>query len=217
MTRLALAVAATATARLPVKAVADTIGVARPNLVDQLCQPERARRGPLRRAEDDYRAGHWEHLVEAKREIPLLPGEDAPILLAGERRYPPEDVGSLSGFEDFLRVMAETDHLGHEAMTTWYGGRSTRTTSTQIESKPAPQPLHAVASAAKLLDAPDQPQSPLHANRSTGRPIPIPGSRPLPQEHVLSHSAKSPSRISLATSTPSQQQHDGGGVEEGFG
>ncbi|MDB5315156.1 MAG: transposase [Rhodospirillales bacterium] len=56
MTRLALAVAATATARLPVKAVADTIGVARPNLVDQLCQPERARRGPLRRAEDDYRA-----------------------------------------------------------------------------------------------------------------------------------------------------------------
>jgi hypothetical protein len=33
----------------------------------------------------------------------------------------------------------------------------------------------------------------------------------------FSRNSKSPSRISLATSTPSQQQHDGGGVEEGFG
>lgn len=35
------------------KAVADTIGVARSNLVEQLRQPERPRRGPYRRAEDD--------------------------------------------------------------------------------------------------------------------------------------------------------------------
>jgi hypothetical protein len=65
---------------------------------------------------------HWEHLVEVKREIPLLPGEDAPILLAGERRCPPEDVGSLSGFEEFLEAMADPKHPEHEAMTIWYGG-----------------------------------------------------------------------------------------------
>jgi putative transposase len=36
-----------------VKAVADTLGVARSNLVDQLRQPERRRRGPYHRAGDD--------------------------------------------------------------------------------------------------------------------------------------------------------------------
>lgn len=64
----------------------------------------------------------WNCLVEVKREIPLLPGEDAPILLAGESRCPPEDVESLSGFEEFLEAMADPKHPEHEAMTTWYGG-----------------------------------------------------------------------------------------------
>ena len=35
------------------KAVADTIGVARSNLVEQLRHPDRPRRGPYRRAEDE--------------------------------------------------------------------------------------------------------------------------------------------------------------------
>lgn len=47
---------------------------------------------------------HWEHVVEVKPEIPLLLGEEVPILLAGERRCPPEHVGSLSGFEQFLQA-----------------------------------------------------------------------------------------------------------------
>lgn len=65
---------------------------------------------------------HWVHVIEVKRELPLLPGEEVPILLAGERRCPPEDVGSLSGFEKFLEAMAAPNHPEHEAMTTWYGG-----------------------------------------------------------------------------------------------
>lgn len=65
---------------------------------------------------------HWEHLVEVKREIPLLPGEEVPILLAGARRCPPEDVGSLDGFADFLAAMADPKHPEHEATTIWYGG-----------------------------------------------------------------------------------------------
>jgi len=36
-----------------VKAVADTLGVARSNLVEQLQRPDRPRRGPYARAEDD--------------------------------------------------------------------------------------------------------------------------------------------------------------------
>jgi hypothetical protein len=48
---VALAVAATGWS--PVKSVADTIGVARSNLVDHLRRPERSRRGPDRVAEDE--------------------------------------------------------------------------------------------------------------------------------------------------------------------
>jgi Plasmid pRiA4b ORF-3-like protein len=65
---------------------------------------------------------HWEHRIEVKREIPLLPGEEVPILLGGARRCPPEDVGSLSGFEDFLEAMADQAHPEHDDMTTCYGG-----------------------------------------------------------------------------------------------
>jgi transposase len=59
-TRLALALAATG--RFPVKTVADTLGVARSNLVEQLAsrrasptisQPNQPRRGPCHRAEDE--------------------------------------------------------------------------------------------------------------------------------------------------------------------
>lgn len=66
---------------------------------------------------------HWDHIIEVKREIPLLPGEPVPILLAGERRCPPEDVGSLSGFEAFLQAMADPKHREHKAMMAWHGAR----------------------------------------------------------------------------------------------
>lgn len=48
-----MALAVAATGRFPVKAVADTLGVARSNLVDQLWRPDRLPRGPYRRAEDE--------------------------------------------------------------------------------------------------------------------------------------------------------------------
>ncbi len=48
-----MALAVAATGRFPVKAVADTIGVARSNLADHLRRPERSPRGPYRRAEDE--------------------------------------------------------------------------------------------------------------------------------------------------------------------
>ena len=48
-----MALAVAATGRFPVKAVADTLGVARSNLADQPQRPERPRRGPYRREGDD--------------------------------------------------------------------------------------------------------------------------------------------------------------------
>lgn len=57
-----------------------------------------------------------------KREIPLLPGEELPILLAGQRRCPPEDVGGRGGFEEFLAAVADPKHPERSAMMTWHDG-----------------------------------------------------------------------------------------------
>ena len=43
-----MALAVAVTGQFPVKAVADTLGVARSNLIEQLQQPERPPRGPYR-------------------------------------------------------------------------------------------------------------------------------------------------------------------------
>jgi hypothetical protein len=44
-----------------------------------------------------------------------------PRFINGARRAPPEDVGRLPGFEEFLRVMADPVDEEHEATMTWYG------------------------------------------------------------------------------------------------
>lgn len=43
--------------------------------------------------------------------------------IEGERRAPPEDVGGLPGFEDFLTAMAKPRHPQHQEVVDWYGGR----------------------------------------------------------------------------------------------
>jgi transposase len=63
-TGVALAVAATG--RFPVKAAADTIGVARSNLVEQLRRPERPPRGPYRRAEDEAVLAETRAITDAR-------------------------------------------------------------------------------------------------------------------------------------------------------
>jgi hypothetical protein len=45
-----------------------------------------------------------------------------PRFIAGARRAPPEDVGSISGFEEFLEAMADPEHEQHERMLEWCDG-----------------------------------------------------------------------------------------------
>jgi hypothetical protein len=44
-----------------------------------------------------------------------------PRFIDGARRAPPEDVGGLPGFEEFLSVMADPTDEEHETIMTWYG------------------------------------------------------------------------------------------------
>ena len=63
----------------------------------------------------------WEHelLLEATR-IPD-PAVTYPRCLAGERRCPPEDVGGIGGYTDYLEAMFDPNHAEHEERMMWRG------------------------------------------------------------------------------------------------
>ena len=66
---------------------------------------------------------NWRHDVVVEK---IVPGGDAPIrpeCVAGERHCPPEDVGGVSGYEEFLEVIFEPTHEEHQHMVAWAGGR----------------------------------------------------------------------------------------------
>ena len=65
----------------------------------------------------------WRHdlFIEEVREGEL--DVDYPGFVDGERRGPPEDVGGVSGFMDFLEAMRDPLHGEHESMVRWYGKR----------------------------------------------------------------------------------------------
>jgi hypothetical protein len=54
----------------------------------------------------------------------MLPNElnAWPLCLEGRNACPPEDVGGLGGYEEFLQAMRDPTHEEHEAMWRWCGG-----------------------------------------------------------------------------------------------
>lgn len=65
---------------------------------------------------------HWQHTVVVEQI--MLPNEinTWPLCLAGRNACPPEDVGGLGGYEEFLLAMHEPTHEEHDAMWRWCGG-----------------------------------------------------------------------------------------------
>lgn len=63
----------------------------------------------------------WRHGIEIEAVIPADPATDYPRFVDGERRAPPEDVGGLPGFEEFLDAMAKPRHPSRKSMLQWYG------------------------------------------------------------------------------------------------
>ena len=45
-----------------------------------------------------------------------------PICLAGSRACPPEDVGGIGRYHDFLDAIANAAHPEHDDFTEWIGG-----------------------------------------------------------------------------------------------
>ena len=63
----------------------------------------------------------WEH--DLLLETILLPETTAqyPTCIGGERRTPPEDVGGIPGYEEYLAVLADPEHEEHGNMLQWRG------------------------------------------------------------------------------------------------
>ena len=63
----------------------------------------------------------WEHEIELEESLPPGTGENHPILLAGERACPPENVGGIPGYEEFLAIINDPRHAHHRMMAAWLG------------------------------------------------------------------------------------------------
>jgi hypothetical protein len=70
----------------------------------------------------DY-GDNWRHSVELEK---ILPASEVvrPVCLGGERHCPPEDVGGVPGYAEFLEVVFEPGHEEYEHYVRWAGGPS---------------------------------------------------------------------------------------------
>jgi pRiA4b ORF-3-like protein len=63
----------------------------------------------------------WEHRIVVEKVLPPEPGAIYPRCLAGRRACPPEDVGGVWGYAEFLDAIHDPKHPEHETMTEWIG------------------------------------------------------------------------------------------------
>jgi hypothetical protein len=66
---------------------------------------------------------NWRHTIMIEAVEAANPALEYPRFIDGKRRAPPEDVGSTSGFEEFIEAMAKPRHPQHREFVRWYGGR----------------------------------------------------------------------------------------------
>lgn len=64
----------------------------------------------------------WWHTLKLEKILPPHPKQLLPECLAGRRACPPEDVGGVWGYANFLEALRDSSHEEHEASLVWVGG-----------------------------------------------------------------------------------------------
>jgi len=64
---------------------------------------------------------NWEHVLLVERVLPLDSQQTYPMCIKGKRAVPPEDVGGVWGYEEFLRALKDPDHPEHQDYVDWWG------------------------------------------------------------------------------------------------
>ena len=63
----------------------------------------------------------WRHRVEIETLLARDPGRKYPACIDGARSCPPEDVGGVHGYADFLDVLGDPTDPQHTALKRWAG------------------------------------------------------------------------------------------------
>lgn len=64
----------------------------------------------------------WEHEIVAEKVLPVEQNIRCPLCSDGRRACPPEDVGGVWGYADFLEAIRDARHPEHIRMLEWVGG-----------------------------------------------------------------------------------------------
>lgn len=83
--------------------------------------------GVLRKPKDrmvyEYDFGDgWEHDIVLERSTASLPDAPEVHVIGGKGACPPEDVGGVGGYDDFLEAIEDPAHPEHDDMLEWCGG-----------------------------------------------------------------------------------------------
>jgi len=92
------------------------IGAGRVRLADL------AARGVKRFAYEYDMGDSWGHQLQIEKLLPADPAASYPRFIDGAMHCPPEDVGGIPGFYDFLDALADPKHPDHADRLDWYGG-----------------------------------------------------------------------------------------------
>ena len=65
----------------------------------------------------------WEHEIVLEKTLEPELKVKYPRCVEGARACPPEDVGGVSGYADFLEAIADPKHPDHREMKEWIGGK----------------------------------------------------------------------------------------------
>jgi hypothetical protein len=80
-------------------------------------------RRPKDRLSYEYDFGEsWVHDVILEAILEQAGDGRYPIIEAGRRACPPEDIGGVHGYSHFLEVLANSKHPEHQEMKEWVGG-----------------------------------------------------------------------------------------------
>lgn len=64
---------------------------------------------------------NWEHTITLEAVKEKEKGVKYPICVGGARAHPPEDCGSVPGYERLLEILADPKHEEYEEMKEWVG------------------------------------------------------------------------------------------------
>jgi hypothetical protein len=72
----------------------------------------------------DYDFGDsWQHEIVLEKTMEPEPNVAYPRCVEGERACPPEDVGGIWGYAEFLQAIGDREHASHHDLVRWVGGK----------------------------------------------------------------------------------------------